>query len=129
MSTPAADRKLLIEPSSTSVPLGKAKLSVSPLSRQPGAYTGYYQVRVSPLFFASEKGTLSAAVSDETLRKLSQGNAVDFTGRATSSDDGQSRVIQGHATPVDKDRGTLRLSFTTKNTKVVFNTTYHFAEK
>lgn len=41
-------RKLFIDPSSTSVRLGKATLIVSPLTRRGGNYIGDYQLKVRP---------------------------------------------------------------------------------
>ena len=51
-------RKLFIDPSSTSVRLGKATLIVSPLTRRGGNYIGDYQLKVRPYFFKSEPGSL-----------------------------------------------------------------------
>src|SRR5437868_13088479 len=51
-------RKLFIDPSSTSVRLGKATLIVSPLTRRGRNYIGDYQLEVSPYFFKSETGSL-----------------------------------------------------------------------
>ena len=51
-------RKLFIDPSSTSVRLGKATLIVSPLTRRGGNYIGDYQLKVRPYFFKSETGSL-----------------------------------------------------------------------
>src|SRR6266403_2694798 len=42
-------RKLFIDPSSTSVRLGKATLIVSPLTRRGGNYIGDYQLKVRPI--------------------------------------------------------------------------------
>ena len=50
-------RKLFIDPSSTSVRLGKATLIVGPLTRRGGNYIGDYQLKVRPYFFKSETGT------------------------------------------------------------------------
>ena len=51
-------RKLFINPSSTSVRLGKATLIVSPLNHRGGNYVGDYQLKVRPYSFKSETGTL-----------------------------------------------------------------------
>jgi hypothetical protein len=42
------ERRLFIDPSSTTVRLGKATLIVSPLSRRRGDYVGDYQLKVRP---------------------------------------------------------------------------------
>jgi hypothetical protein len=51
----AITRRLFIDPSSTSVALGKASLIVSPLTHRNGTYVGDYQLKVRPYFFKSEK--------------------------------------------------------------------------
>jgi hypothetical protein len=71
-------RKLFIDPSSTSVALGKASLIVSPLTHRDGNYVGDYQLKVRPYFFKSEKGTLLLVASDNSLRKLQAGKAINF---------------------------------------------------
>jgi hypothetical protein len=78
----AGTRKLFIDPSSTSVALrGKASLIVSPLTHREGNYVGEYQLKVRPYFFKSEKGSLLLAASDEAVRKLQAGTAMNFTGK------------------------------------------------
>ena len=78
----AGTRKLFIDPSSTSVALrGKASLIVSPLTHRDGNYVGDYQLKVRPYFFKSEKGSLLLAASDDAVRKLQAGTAINFTGR------------------------------------------------
>jgi hypothetical protein len=54
-------------------------LIVGALRRNAGTYIGDYQLEVSPYFFMSEKGTLSMIVSNESLRKLTQGIPVSVT--------------------------------------------------
>ncbi len=104
-SNPVA-RKLSIDPSSTSVALGKASLIVSPLTHRDGNYVGDYKLKVRPYFFKSEKGTLLLAASDDSVRKLQAGTAVDFTGKAVTRKDGKTHI--------------------TENGKMIFNTSYHF---
>src|SRR6202162_4481721 len=73
----AGTRKLLIDPSSTSVALrGKASLIVSPLTHRDGNYVGDYQLKVRPYFFKSEKGSLLLAASDDAVRKLQDRKSV-----------------------------------------------------
>jgi hypothetical protein len=82
-----------IDPSSTSIRGGKANLIVGALRRDAGTYIGDYQLKVSPYFFMSEKGTLSMIVSDESLRKLTQGIPVSVTGQATTKKSGKTRAV------------------------------------
>ena len=81
----ADTRKLFIDPSSSSVALrGKASLIVSPLTHRNGNYAGDYQLKVRPYFFKSEKGSLLLAASDDAVRKLQAGRAINFTGQAVT---------------------------------------------
>ena len=125
-SNPIA-RKLIIDPSSTAVPLGKARLIVSPLLPRSGNYAGEYQLKVRPYFFKSETGSLVLAVSEDAIRKLHAGGAIDFAGKALTHEDGTSHVVLGKATPSSDDRGTVTFWIVTeKNAKIIFTTSYHF---
>lgn len=73
-------RKILVEPSSTSLAGGKARLNVPTLTRQPGVCVGSYQLKVTPYFFKSEKGRISITVPDQALVKLTQNTPLEFTG-------------------------------------------------
>jgi hypothetical protein len=106
----AVTRKLFIDPSSTSVALGKASLMVSPLTHRDGNYVGDYQLKVRPYFFKSEKGSLLLAASDDSVRKLQAGKAIDFTGKAVTRTDGKIHVVLGKATPSSGDRGSVTFS-------------------
>ena len=123
----AGTRKLLIDPSSTSVALrGKASLIVSPLTHRDGSYVGDYQLKVRPYFFKSEKGSLVLAASDDSLRKLQAGTAINFNGKAVTREDGRTHIVLGRATPSSGDRGSVTFSIITDDAKIVFNTSYHF---
>jgi hypothetical protein len=124
----AVARKLFIDPSSTSVALrGKASLIVSPLTHRNGNYVGDYQLKVRPYFFKSEKGSLLLAASDDAVRKLQAGTAINFTGKAVTRKDGRIHVVLGRATPSSADRGNVTFSIITDDDgKLVFNTSYHF---
>ena len=120
-------RKLFIDPSSTPVHLGKATLIVSPLKRRGGNYVGNYQLKVWPYFFKSETGTLVLGASEDFVRRLQSGEAIDFTGKAVTREDGTTHVVLGRATPSSGDRGTVIFSIVTeKNAKIIFKTSYHF---
>jgi hypothetical protein len=119
-------RTLVIDPSSTSVALGKASLIVSPLTHRDGNYLGDYQLKVRPYFFKSEKGTLLLSASDDSVRKLQAGTAIDFTGKALTRKNGKTHVVLGKATPSSGDRGSVTFSIITENGKMVFNASYHF---
>ena len=123
----AGTRKLFIDQSSTSVALrGKASLIVSPLTHRGASYVGDYQLKVRPYFFKSEKGSLVLAASDEAVRKLHAGTAINFTGQAVTHKDGRTHIVLGRATPSSGDRGSVTFSIITDDAKIVFNTSYHF---
>ena len=120
-------RKLFIDPSSTPVRLGKATLIVGPLKRRDGNYVGDYQLKVRPYFFKSETGSLVLSASEDSVRRLQSGRAIDFTGKALTREDGTTHVVLGRATPLSGDRGTVTFSIVTeKNAKIIFKTSYHF---
>ena len=122
----AGTRKLFIGPSSASVALGKASLIVSPLAHRDGNYVGDYQLKVKPYFFKSEKGSLLLAASDDAVRKLQAGTAINFTGQAVTHKDGRTHIVLGRATPSSRDRGSVTFSIVTDDARIVFNTSYHF---
>ncbi len=121
-------RRMFIDPSSSSVALGKAKLIVSPLVQKNGTiYAGDYQLKVTPYFFKSQKGGLVLVSSGDLVGKLSQGKAVEFTGKATNIADGTGKFVRGKATPTTPDHGAVTFSILTDNGEMVFDTFYHFA--
>jgi hypothetical protein len=127
-ATPApSSRRLFIDPSSTSVKLGKASLIVSPLAYRDNTYLGDYRLKVVPYFFKSEKGRLLLAAPRDSYRRLAEGMVVDFTGVATNQKNNKTKVVTGKITPSTNDRGHVTFSVATENGQMVFNTFYHFA--
>ena len=55
----STERVLIIDSSSMPVAAGKATLTIGPLKRVNGVYTGNYAVKLFPYFFKNEKGTLA----------------------------------------------------------------------
>jgi hypothetical protein len=122
------NRILLVDSCSTPVAAGKATLIIGPLQRTNGTFIGEYRLKVFPYFFKNEKGRLVIIVSDETLAETSPGKVVAITGTATSDGKkGKSWPIQAIATPVDMDRGKLKLYFNAGTRKLIFESTYHFS--
>ena len=117
-------RRIFVDPASTRVSLGKAKLIVMPLCYEKGIFVGNYELEVIPYFFKSEKGSLVVLAPDELVRKLSQGLPVKFTGKATNSR-GVTKVLKGKAIPSTGERGFLTFSITTAHGEMVFNTSYY----
>src|ERR1039458_3145735 len=103
----AADRILLIDPSSMPVAAGKATLIIGALQRVNGVYTGDYKIKVFPYFLKNEKGRLAIVVSDKSLAEVNQGKVAAIIGTATTSGNGgKARHIDATATPINRDRGT-----------------------
>ena len=117
-----------IEPSTTGVPLGHARLSVEPLVRAPGkdGLSAAYQVDITPYSFKSEAGQFSVAISDADLRRLTGGETLQFTGQAIAQDGSNTSTVQGRATPtaVGSETGALRIQVEGRKGKLVFHTTY-----
>jgi hypothetical protein len=118
-------RQLRIDPSTTKVIVGHARLSVDPLTRSGGSFGGGYRVEVSPLPIGNESGKLSVNLSDGELAKLAAGEAIDFTGEAVSTQ-GNNSAVRGSATPAaGGNSGTLRVHIASRKGNLVFLTAYH----
>lgn len=114
-----------VEPSSTRVAaIGKARLSVEPLTRDGGSLQAPYKVEVTMLPTGSEEGKFSLAVSDADLAKLAARKSVQFSGQAVSKD-GNISTVQGTASPTSGDEGALKIRVVSKKGKLVFHTKYH----
>ena len=126
----STERVLIIDSSSMPVAAGKATLTIGPLKRVNGVYTGNYTVKLFPYFFKNEKGTLAIVVSDESLAMINLGKEAKVSGTATTSGKhGVSRHVDATATPGDLDCGRIKLWFTAGKRVMTFEPTYHFAEK
>ena len=100
-------RQLRIDPSSTKVLVGRAHLSVDPLTRSGSGLSGTYKLEVSPVPIGNESGKLSVDVSGDDLRRLAQGETVQFSGQAVSAQGNRSEV-RGTATPKGNGEGALQ---------------------
>lgn len=126
----STNRVLRIDPSSMPVAGGKATLTIGALQRVAGVYTGGYQIDVFPYVYKSEKGRLAMVVSDESIATVSRGMVAAIIGTATTiGKGGRTRKIDATATPSGTDHGTLKLWFMAGARKMIFETTYRFAEK
>jgi hypothetical protein len=124
----STNRVLMIDPSATAVAAGRATLTIGALQRTGDIYGGSYQMKVSPYFFKSEKGRLAIVVPEAALAKIRQGKVATVIGTATTSGaDGEARHIDAIATPINNERGTLKLWFMSGDRKMIFEPAYHFA--
>src|ERR1035441_4720209 len=121
----SSNRILMIDASSMPVAEGKATLTIGALKRADGIYTGDYKIKVFPYFLKNEKGRLAIVVSDKSLAEVNQGKAGAPPGGGTG---GKPRHMAAPATPINRDRGTLKLWFTAGGRKMIFTPAYHFAE-
>ncbi len=122
------ERRMFVDPSSTTVSHNNVRLIVGPLTQQGKSYVGSYQLKVFPYFPKSELGTLELETPDESVRKFGEGTEVKFTGKARNNKGGKDKVIIGKATPSDNDKGSLIFFLETDNGRMTFKTSYHFAE-
>jgi hypothetical protein len=126
----STNRILMIDRSSMPIGAGKATLIIGALQRANGVYSGDYKIKVFPYFFKNETGRLAIVVSDKSLAEINLGKVAAIIGTATTSGKGgASRHIDATATPVDINRGTLKLWFTAGNRNMIFEPAYHFAEQ
>lgn len=116
--------RLIVAPSSSSLAGGTAKLVVGVLSREDSAYTGLYRIKVFPYFFKSESGKLLIKVSETSLRRMIEGDATSFAGRAITDGTGETRRVTAQVLPAASDHGALTFTVATENGPLVFNTSY-----
>jgi hypothetical protein len=123
--------RVTIEPTKTSIYIGTVSMTMPPFVRKNGTYASSYTAKVFPYFFSNEKGTLAITLSDESLRKLERGEAVEFSGLAVNTV-GEERRITGKATPEEGAhalRGKIKVRvFVSKRIELIFNTSYRFGE-
>ena len=125
----AAFARAEVAPSKTSIYVGRVSLTMPAFVRHGGTYESSYAANVFPYFFFNEAGRLHIEVSDDQLRTLARGEAIDFKGRGVRSD-GTERPIEGKATPTDAQGGRLKVRvFVSTRTQLIFNTTYRWAGK
>jgi len=116
-----------VAPARTSIYVGSVALTCAKLTRTQGVFSTSYAANVFPYFFYSEKGTLSIDFTDEMLRRLECGEAVEFKGRAVRTD-GDERRVKGKATPANAASGQVKVRvFYSKRIELIFNTTYRFS--
>lgn len=116
-----------IAPTRTSIYIGTVTMTMPSFTRKSGVYESTYAAKVFPYFFYNEKGRLLIEISDDALRKLAQGEAIEFKGRGVR-DTGEERRVEGKATPTDAAGGKITVRvFVTKRLALDFNTTYRFA--
>src|SRR4029077_13817677 len=114
-------RKLVIDPSSTSVRLGKATLIVSPLSRRGGNYIGDYRLKIRPYSLRARQAVWFWAHPRISFGGSSLDERLILPARPLTREDGTTHVVLGRATPLSGDRGTVTFSIVTEKTQRSFS--------
>jgi hypothetical protein len=121
-----AYNRVEIAPTKTSIYIGSVAMTMPTFVREHGVFSSTYSAKVFPYFFYNEKGRLSIAISDATLRQLESGQPIEFEGEGVNSD-GETRRIAGRAVPADAKSGKIKVRvFVSKKIQLIFNTTYRF---
>lgn len=108
----------------TSIYLGSVTLSASRFVRRDQNYAADYTASVFPYFFLNESGQLFIEVPEADLRRLDQGRAIDFRGRAVRRD-GRVRAVTGRVTPTSGTTGQLKVRIIVNHyLTLVFDSTY-----
>lgn len=123
----SAWRRVEIGATWTSIYVGTVSLSLPEFTRNAaGEYESTYAARVLPWLFQNEGGRISIRVSDDTLRRLSRGETIEFDGRAVNQA-GEERAVTGRAAPADAASGRIKVRVrVSPRIELVFNTTYRF---
>jgi len=125
----STNRVLRVDRCSTTVAGARATLNVGVLRRTGDVYEGDYEMKVWPYFFKSEKGKLAIVVTDENIANADKGLTVDIMGTATTNEkNARARRIDAKATPLEHNRGALKLWFFADKNKLIFDTSYSLAE-
>lgn len=127
--TAAEDRyaTVAIAPAKTSIYVGTVTLTMPTFERRGSRFESVYMAKVFPYFFYNERGALGIDFSSEQLSRLARGERVEFSGIARC-ETGETRRVEGHATPTDADTGKIKVRvFVSKTIELIFNTTYRFA--
>lgn len=116
--------------SKTSIYLGYVSMRMPTFARKGEAFESTYVAKVVPFVFYNESGKLSVQFTDEMLRQLERGEAVDFKGLAVR-DDGAERPVTGRATPagvgIREGKIKVRVAYS-KKLELIFNTSYRFPD-
>jgi hypothetical protein len=116
-----------VAPTKTSVYIGSVTMTMAPFVRVGGAYGSTYRAKVFPFFFYNESGELTVDISDEMLRAVDRGEAIEFKGRGVSSS-GEERPVTGKVTPTSATEGKIKVRVSvSKRIELIFNTTYRLA--
>lgn len=114
-----------VAPLKTSVFIATVTLATGVFARRDGDYTATYEARVRPWFFWSETGRITITLDDDRLRRLSQGERIEFKGEAVNHR-GRPRRVTGHAERTDAANGRLKIRLSADGIDLAFTGTYRF---
>jgi len=113
-----------IRPTTSSIFIGTVTMTMPPFVRRDTVFSSTYMAQVFPYFFWNESGRIWIVVPADKIRRVVQGEAVDFTGRGIS-ESGDERKIDGRATPTGPSGGRIRVRvFVSRRIFLAFDTTY-----
>ncbi len=115
-----------VETAKTSIYIGNVTLTMPPFKRTGEVYESTYQAKVFPYFFYNERGKIAITLSDDELRRISNGETVHFNGQAEDTA-GDPRRIEGRVVPDDALSGKIKVRvWVSPKIELIFNTTYRF---
>ena len=104
-------------------------MTMPAFARVNSGYETTYVAKGFPYFCYNENGRWRVEITDETLRTLAGGEAIDFQGRAVR-EVGAERRVDGRASPRDASSWNIKVRvFYSKRIELIFNTTYRFQEE
>jgi hypothetical protein len=118
--------QVVIKPGTAYIYIATVTMTIPAFTRHDGVYSSTYAARVFPIFY-TERGRIWIDIPDEALRRIANGEPIDFTGRAIN-DSGDGRRIVGHAVPTGASGGRISVRvFVTKRISITYDTTYELA--
>jgi hypothetical protein len=115
-----------VETAKTSIYIGNVTLTMPPFRRSGDAYESTYKARVFPYFFYNESGRIAITLTNEELRRIENGETVEFKGEAADTT-GEPRRIEGRVVPDDPTSGKIKVRvWVSPRIELIFNTTYRF---
>lgn len=117
--------RINVAPTKSSIYVGKVTLTLGVFERQGSTLAATYAAKVFPWFFWGETGHITIKLTDAELAHLAKGEKAEFTGEAVNQKN-KTRLVTGHAQPVDAASGKFKVRVMADGIELVFNSTYNF---
>lgn len=114
-----------IAPVRTSIYVGSVNLTTSEFRRDGDKFLATYEARVRPWFFWNETGKITINLPLADIRRLTEGERVEFTGEALNHR-GKPRHVTGYAERANAATGKIKVRIGVDDTELIFNSTYRF---